>query len=174
VLFCRLPGGFTPGSRGIAGCRLRQREPEGGRAPVVRGLVYLWAGPTTLLGLLMAAASWATGGRLARVSGVLEVWGGVSLPFLVLANANAMTLGHVVLGRSPALLARTRAHERAHVRQVERWGPLFIPAYLAASVWARLRGDHHYFDNWFEVDAERQVRARAEGTDSRSRPHFPF
>jgi hypothetical protein len=38
---------------------------------------------------------------------------------------------------------------------VERWGALFIPAYLAASVLAWYRGGHYYLDNWFERDARR-------------------
>lgn len=122
-------------------------------------LLYVWAGPTTLLGLLVAALSWATGGRMTRVAGVLEVWGGASRGVLAAAGSRAMTLGHVVLGRDPLALHSTRAHERAHVRQVEVWGPFFIPAYFAASLWAVLQGDHHYHDNWFERDAERQARA---------------
>ena len=48
---------------------------------------------------------------------------------------HALTLGHVVLGVSQAALDDTRAHERVHVAQYERWGPLFLPAYLAASGW---------------------------------------
>ena len=51
---------------------------------------------------------------------------------------------------------RCRAHELVHVRQAELLGPLFIPAYFGASVWAVLRGRHLYRDNWFEVDARRR------------------
>ena len=47
---------------------------------------------------------------------------------------SAMTLGHVIIGRDPWCLEFCRDHEQAHVRQVERWGALFIPAYLLASV----------------------------------------
>jgi hypothetical protein len=32
-----------------------------------------------------------------------------------------MTLGHVVIARDQDLLDLTRAHERVHVRQCERW-----------------------------------------------------
>jgi hypothetical protein len=64
-----------------------------------------------------------------------------------------MTFGHVVVGRDQWTLASCRAHERVHVRQYERWGPFFIPAYVAASVWAILRRRHPYFDNPFEVEA---------------------
>ena len=47
----------------------------------------------------------------------------------------------------------TRTHERVHVRQCERWGPLFIPAYLLASLLIRLRGGRPYEDNPFEREA---------------------
>ncbi len=61
-----------------------------------------------------------------------------------------MTLGHVVVGRDPGCLERTRAHEREHVRQFECWGPAFIPAYVIASLVAAARGGHYYRDNAFE------------------------
>jgi hypothetical protein len=70
-----------------------------------------------------------------------------------------VTLGHVVLGRDRECLDQTRAHERAHVRQCEQWGPLFLPAYLLASIWARVRGGELYYDNWFE----RQARGPSAG-----------
>ena len=44
---------------------------------------------------------------------------------------------------------------RAHIQQYERWGPLFIPAYLAGSVWAMLCRRHPYFGNPFEIEAFR-------------------
>ena len=64
-----------------------------------------------------------------------------------------MTLGHVVLGTTPTALALTRAHERVHVSQCERWGPLFLPAYAMASLWALLRNADPYRDNRFEREA---------------------
>ena len=64
-----------------------------------------------------------------------------------------MTLGHVVLGVDGPALDFTRPHERVHVRQCERWGPLFIPAYLLASAYQRARGRHAYRDNPFEREA---------------------
>ena len=69
-----------------------------------------------------------------------------------------MTLGHVILGRTTDDLDRCRAHEQVHVRQVERWGGLFIPAYLMASAIAWSRGRHYYFDNSFEIDAVSKCR----------------
>lgn len=121
-------------------------------------LRYIWAGPTTALGLLLAALA-LRGGRVALVDGVLEAHG----PLLAWAltrlvpidgGAAALALGHVVLGRNARVLAATRTHERVHVSQCERWGALFVPAYLAAAAWAFIRGGHPYFDNPFEREAE--------------------
>ena len=67
-----------------------------------------------------------------------------------------MTLGHVILGRTTQDLDRCRAHEQVHVRQVELWGGLFLPAYLLASGLAWSRGRHYYLDNHFELDARRK------------------
>ena len=77
-------------------------------------------------------------------------------------GAAALTLGHIVIAESQASLESTRVHERVHVRQCEAWGPLFVPAYLAASLWAVLRGGNFYFDNRFEIDAFQCHRSRHE------------
>jgi len=124
---------------------------------MIQLLHYLWAAPTTALGLLAAILT-APGGHRAFVGGVLEVHGpavawALARMFLVPGGAAALTLGHVVLARSAAMLDETRAHERVHVAQCERWGPLFVPAYLAAGAWAWARGRHPYFDNPFEREA---------------------
>jgi len=65
----------------------------------------------------------------------------------------AMTLGHTILGCTPATLDRARNHEQVHVRQYECWGPLFLPAYLIASLLAWSRGERPYRDNYFERQA---------------------
>ena len=44
-------------------------------------------------------------------------------------------------------------HEMVHVRQYERWGPFFIPAYLACSLGLWLAGKDAYRDNPFEREA---------------------
>lgn len=119
-----------------------------------RVLRLAWPAPWTLLGLLVALPALALGARAQRVQGALEVcggrvgaWaaGGVG-PF----GVTAVTLGHVILGCDAATLARLRAHEQVHVRQYERWGPLFVPAYLLSSLWQVLRRRHPYRDNGFE------------------------
>lgn len=119
---------------------------------------YAWASPTTALGLLIVGLTMASGGRAGIVSGVIEAHGGFASWYLrrivpLPGGASAMTVGHVVIGRDAASLASTREHERVHVRQCERWGPFFIPAYFAASGWAWLRGRDPYRDNPFEREA---------------------
>ena len=126
---------------------------------LARAAVYLWALPTTAVGLLflpLVLVSRKGGGKV--VDGVLELHGGPVDFFLrkctlLKGGASAMTLGHVVLGRTEDLLDLTRSHERVHVRQCERWGPLFIPAYLLASMLVFFRGGRPYEDNPFEREA---------------------
>jgi hypothetical protein len=80
----------------------------------------------------------------------------VLLPFLLSRlNIDAMAIGHVVFGRNRDSLIRCRNHERVHVRQYERWGPLFPVLYLLSSAAALLRGLHPYRDNRFEQEAFR-------------------
>ena len=59
----------------------------------------------------------------------------------------------MVFGIDQSALDRTREHERVHVRQYERWGPLFLPAYGLASLLAARRGQHAYYGNRFEREA---------------------
>ncbi len=95
------------------------------------------------------------------MDGVLEVEGGLLKRLLdgglpVIRSSAAMTLGHVVIAQDALCLVLTRSHERVHVRQYERWGPFFIPAYLLASLIAYLRGQDPYRDNPFERQAYRE------------------
>ena len=89
---------------------------------------------------------------------MLELYGGVVNTFLARytlleGGASAMTLGHIVLGRDRDALDWSREHERVHVRQCERWGGLFLPAYGLASVAVMLKGQRAYLDNPFEREA---------------------
>jgi len=132
-----------------------------------RGASVIWALPNTFLGLVLTLAALCTGGRAAVVNGVVESHGGAVAFMLrrlvpLRGGASAMTLGHVVAARDLASLERTRAHERVHVRQYEAWGPLFLPAYLVASLMAAARGRHYYLDNHFE----RAAREPGEGASS--------
>jgi hypothetical protein len=122
---------------------------------------YLWAAPVSLLALPVVVVALATGAGVSWRDGVLEAGGG--LPGRLLSRLvpgfpiGAITLGHVVLACDGRALARTRAHERAHVRQYERWGPLFPLAYLAASLAAAARGRSVYGGNAFERQACREA-----------------
>jgi hypothetical protein len=121
-------------------------------------LVRVWASPATLLGLVLIPLAVLPGGSVRVVGGVLEVHGGlvtrllrIGLPWV--GPVAALTLGHVVLGCDRLCLQRSRAHERVHVRQYERWGPVLIPAYLLAGLFVRFRGADPYADNPFEKEA---------------------
>src|SRR5512139_2615185 len=121
-------------------------------------LLYLWALPVTLLGMLVALIARGSGGALQRVDGVLEAAGGwpawvLRRGFPFAGAVAAITLGHVVVGVSLAALTATRAHERAHVRQFERWGFLLLVLYPLAGLLAWMRGGHPYRDNYFECEA---------------------
>ncbi|MBV8487181.1 MAG: VIT1/CCC1 transporter family protein [Planctomycetaceae bacterium] len=122
---------------------------------LVRVACYAWAAPTTMVGLLTGVLTLGTGGRAQLRRGALEFHGGFARWLADRIGFEAMTLGHVILGRTAWALDALREHEQAHVRQVEMWGPAFIPAYLAASLLAWYRGGHYYFDNYFEFDARR-------------------
>jgi hypothetical protein len=121
-------------------------------------LTYIWAGPTTIIGLCFALLALITGGKLAIHTGVVEASGGavrllLRYCTLLQGGASALTLGHVVLAQDQRCMNDSRSHERIHVRQCERWGPIFIPAYLIASAILWCRGKDAYYDNPFEREA---------------------
>ena len=117
----------------------------------------LWALPWTLVGLGIGLLGVATGGDVRRRFGTLGFSGGATQVFLrfcpVVRGASAMALGHVVLAQTADGLASAYEHELVHVRQYERWGPLFVPVYFAASLWQWMHGKHPYWDNPFEREA---------------------
>jgi hypothetical protein len=95
------------------------------------------------------------------VEGAIEFSGG-RLGALLASSAigcpvRAVTLGHVILGTDAATLDCARSHEQVHVRQYERWGPFFLPAYLLSSLWQLACGRRCYRDNWFERQAYEQA-----------------
>lgn len=118
---------------------------------------YAWALPYSALGLLFGLVAVLCGARVQIREGALEVGGGrlgrllsrLPAPFCF----SAMTLGHVILGIDRLTLNAVRAHEQVHVRQYERCGPLFGPAYFLSSLQQLLRGRRPYRDNHFERQA---------------------
>lgn len=125
----------------------------------MRSLKYLWAAPATVLGLAALVTAWPLRARVSVRGGAIEASGGALLARLRWFGIDALTLGHVILARNAAVLARWRAHEQVHVRQYERFGPLFIPLYLASSAGLWLCGRHAYRDNPFERAAFRAEEA---------------
>lgn len=99
------------------------------------------------------------GTRVRCRAGCIEFYGGpirLGLRRMMFGkNIAAMTLGHVILGQDPISLDAVREHELVHVRQYERWGPVFLPAYLACSLWLWVCRKDLYLDNPFEVEAYR-------------------
>ncbi len=92
--------------------------------------------------------------------------GGPSRFLLGQIGADANTVGHVVLSTRERMTQALIAHESVHVRQIERLGPLFMPAYLWMSA---LYG---YRDNPFEraarIGAQQLLNAGREEPAGRS------
>ena len=123
----------------------------------VTPLLVLWASPWTLFGLLLGGLGLLSGGKAQRVGRVIEFHGGIPAWLLkrapIVGGAAAITFGHTVLARTLDDLDHSREHELVHVRQYERWGIFFVPAYLACSAWLLVRGKNAYWDNPFEKEA---------------------
>jgi hypothetical protein len=98
-----------------------------------------------------------TGGGVQRKGRVIEFYGGFARWVLDrMPNGQfviAMTLGHTILGKTIDALEISRDHELVHVRQYERWGLFFIPAYLLSSLFLWCRGKDAYRENPFEREA---------------------
>ncbi len=111
---------------------------------------YLWAFPVTAVGLALALLAAVSGGTVRWQGGVVEACGGLIGRFLrggrFCRGGAAMVLGHTILARDVDCLDRSRAHELAHVRQFERWGPLLLPAYWLVGAWLWCRGFHPSLD----------------------------
>lgn len=120
-------------------------------------LKYLWASPCSALGVLLALPFLLLGASARIRAGVLEV--SFASPTQTLATAllklpfAGITFGHVVLATTADLQDRLRPHERVHVAQYERWGPVFLLAYPLSSLVQMVRGACPYRDNHFELQA---------------------
>lgn len=120
---------------------------------------YLWPAPWTLVGIVGALLAWLTGGSVSWRNGIVEsaggLWGKIFPRMGPPGGIAAITIGHTVLAETENGLHQTRAHERVHVEQFERWGPLFPLLYCGASLAAWSRGGDYYLDNYFEREARR-------------------
>jgi hypothetical protein len=122
---------------------------------LLRLLRYIWVFPVTLCGLIAVGLTLITGGSGQVFSGAVEAWGGFSAWVFkrVIRRGCAMTIGHVIIGLNEHSISRYRQHEHVHIAQYEKWGPLFVPLYLASSLIAWVEGKHVYRDNVFEREA---------------------
>lgn len=115
-----------------------------------------WASPYSLFGILVGSIGCLTGGKVQRQGCALEFHGGATNAFLRYICGpwvSAITFGHTILGQNPDLLESCREHEWVHVRQYQRWGPFFGPAYLISSIIVWCQGKRAYRDNHFEREA---------------------
>ena len=129
---------------------------------LIRILLVCWASPNSLIGLCVGLAGILSGGKLRLSHGCLEFYGGLVERGLRRLGVAGMTLGHTILGQTSEGLNFVRDHEHVHVRQYERWGPLFLPAYLGWSAWLWLKGKDCYRLNPFEIEAYAQHDPAAE------------
>ena len=122
---------------------------------------YCWAAPYSLLGLVFGMVAVLLGASVRYAAGALEIGGGWLGRLLrrlpPWASFSAITFGHVILGVDHLTLAQLRDHEQVHVRQYERWGLLYVPAYLTSSLVQLLLGRNPYRDNYFERQAFAQA-----------------
>ncbi len=116
---------------------------------------YFWALPVSCIGILMLPFVILSDGPVVIAAGVIEAEGAIASFLLSRLHIDAIAIGHVVFGRNRDSLIRCRSHERVHVRQYERWGPLFPFLYLLSSAAALVRGLDPYRDNRFEQEAFR-------------------
>jgi len=125
--------------------------------PILQLAAFAWASPYTLLGAAIGGLGLLTGGRARRRGRAIEFYGG-AVKWLLhrLPHGQftlALTLGHTILGSTDAALDIAREHEFVHIRQYERWGPFFGPAYLLSSLVLWIAGKDAYRDNPFERQA---------------------
>jgi hypothetical protein len=117
----------------------------------------IWAAPCSAVGLLLAVVPLSLGGKAVCRHGALEVTYrqrqascgklALALPF------RGIVFGHVILAVTEEELCHMGPHERVHIEQYERWGPLFFLAYGMSSLWQLLRGRSPYWCNHFEIQA---------------------
>jgi hypothetical protein len=122
-----------------------------------RAVKLIWAAPCSLLGLIAACPVLLCGGTAHRARQALEVTPGdneaLGQALARLLPFRAIALGHVIIAVGRPELERLRAHELVHVRQYERWGLVFFPAYAASAIWQVLNGRNAYWNNHFEIEA---------------------
>lgn len=121
---------------------------------MLRILGHIWALPTSLIGLVLAVFGGAMPYRF--LPGGLWQWESAFGFWYWLHSRGfaATTFGHISLFGAKYLDNTVmQKHEGEHLEQAMRWGPLFLPAYGIASLWAWAHGGDIYADNAFEKAA---------------------
>jgi hypothetical protein len=148
-----------------------------------RRLCWLWALPLTLPGLALWLWLRLQDGRLfARRAGlpgspVFYAFGPSTRQLLrryPFFQAQAITIGCVILAADENALEEAFTHELVHVQQGLRWGVLFPLLYAVSSAWAWLGGRDPYRHNAFEREAyevEALAQRRTEYASYRLRKH---
>jgi len=123
----------------------------------------LWTAPNTALGCAVGLVAVMLGARVQFGRNAIEF---LDQPFVPLIGAAAVTLGntiHYAPGRAPdqlmirydgRALVVLGEHERAHTRQYERWGPLFLFAYAWSWLPFVARGRRSRFERAADDAAE--------------------
>jgi hypothetical protein len=119
----------------------------------------MWA--IFLLPLAVYRAKWRINSGVLEISSPAFAWFLGGFWFRSLTGGDgfaAATIGHVIVARNAQCMLGCRDHEHVHVRQCERWGPLFPFAYVGAGLyatWAARSLTAYYRDNPFEIEARR-------------------
>ena len=120
---------------------------------------YLWAAPCSIAGLAIGTYAILSGAEAGIRDGTLQICGGrlahhiSRLPTRL--RILAFTHGHVIYAIDREAMDANREHELVHVRQYERWGPLFPVLYVGSSLAQKWKGLDPYFMNWFEREARK-------------------
>lgn len=144
------------GRQGPLATRIDTWDPAPPRSRVGRLAAAAWASPLTTLGALLALA----GGARAQWDADRACWvatgvGGPSRLVLRALGLSANAIGQVVVVRSDRASDELLDHERVHVRQAERLGPL-LPLLYA---WFSAR--YGYRENPLERGARAGAARRA-------------
>ncbi len=125
---------------------------------------WIWPSPWTLFGIAIGMIGCIGGGKIEWYRGTIVCWGPWLSRWLrrapIPGGASAMTLGHTILARSESEMRNTHDHEHVHVRQYEKWGVFFVPAYFAISFWLWCCGRDCYRENPFEQEAFQEDSTR--------------
>ena len=117
----------------------------------MKALKYIWALPGTVLGLLLCIIYLPR--RVRWFDGCLEIQ-----PRWMITGAVAQTFGWLIFfARGREQVVSTRVHERVHVQQAFRWGPLFYPLYVGHYMYLWVKYRFVYWKAYTSIWAEKEA-----------------